>query len=151
MFVGFQSKICVQVATITIPCVQQAKFPIITYDALPHARESKTGFRTPRRGFRIPSTGFWILDSLSVEPGSQIPIVSGILDSFCWISHSRAQDSWFYKQKSPDSGFLEQKVSPFPSYTVQNASENDRKTDKACEAGSWLSTNEMCQHKELFS
>ena len=40
---------------------------------------------------------------------------------------------------SPDSGFLEQKVSRFPSYTVQNASENDRKTDKACEAGSWLS------------
>ena len=74
-----------------------------------------------------------------MEPGSQIPIVNRILDSFSWIPHSRAQDSLFYKQKSPDSGFLEQKVSRFSSYKVKIASENDRKTDKACEAGSWLS------------
>lgn len=87
----------------------------------------------------IPDSKYWILDSLSVEPGSQIPIVNRILDFFSWIPHSRAQDSSSYRQKSPDSGFLEQKVFRFPSYTVQNASENDRKTDKACEAGSWLS------------
>ena len=60
-------------------------------------REYKTvldpGFQ--RREFRIPDTGF---QSLTVELGFWIPIVSGIPDSFSCISDSTALDSRSHKQ-----------------------------------------------------
>ena len=40
-------------------------------------------------GFWILRYGFWILDSLLVKLGFQIPIISGIPDSLSWISESR--------------------------------------------------------------
>ena len=53
--------------------------------------QDSLGFWIPRRGFRIPGTGF---QSLSVELGFWIPIVSGIPDSL-----SSFPDSGFHKQK----------------------------------------------------
>ena len=49
-------------------------------------------FWIPRRGFRIQGTGF---QSLSVELGFRIPIVSGIPDSSSCIPHSKTHDSTF--------------------------------------------------------
>ena len=46
--------------------------------------------------FWIPDTGF---QSLSVELGFWIPIVSWILDSLNCSPDSKAQDSWFHKQE----------------------------------------------------
>ena len=47
------------------------------------------------------ASGFQLLDSksFSVELGSQIPIVSGISDSYSCIPDSKAQDSGFHRQK----------------------------------------------------
>ena len=39
-----------------------------------------------------------ILDSMSMEPGFRIPIISRILDSLSWIPDSKAQDSGFHNQ-----------------------------------------------------
>ena len=74
----------------------------------PHVRKSKTflGFWISECEFRTSGTGF---QSLLVELGYRIPIVSGILDSFSCIPDSKAQDSgstskvfWkFHKQKCP--------------------------------------------------
>ena len=88
MFAGFQSKICVQVATIIIPRVQQAKFPIITYDSLPQVREFKTvldsGLHAVESGFQVLDS--WILCQWNLDPRFRL------LVGF-WIPHSRAQDS----------------------------------------------------------
>ena len=40
----------------------------------------------------------WTLDSMSMEPGFRIPIISGILDFLSWIPDSKAQDSGFHNQ-----------------------------------------------------
>ena len=68
----------------------------------PHVRKPRNslGSRIPRHGSRIPGTGF---QSLSVELGYWIPIVSGIPE----FLDSKAQDSEFHKQKFqfPDSSF----------------------------------------------
>ena len=58
----------------------------------PHVRKSKTffGFWIPECEFRTSGTGF---QSLLVELGYWIPIVSGILDPFSCIPDSKAQDS----------------------------------------------------------
>ena len=65
----------------------------------PHVRKPRKslGSRIPRHGSRIPGTGF---QSLSVELGYWIPIVSGIPE----FLDSKAQDSEFHKQKF--HGFL---------------------------------------------
>ena len=60
--------------------------------------QDSTGFWIPHRGFRILGTGF---QSLSVELGFWIPIVSGIPDSLSRIPDSKAQDSGFHEQKFP--------------------------------------------------
>ena len=49
----------------------------------------------------IPNSRYWIPDSLSVELGFRIPIVSGIPDSISCIPDSTAQDSKFHLQKFP--------------------------------------------------
>ena len=49
----------------------------------------------------IPDSRYWLPDSLSVELGYRIPIVSGIPDSFSCIPDSTAQDSKFHPQKFP--------------------------------------------------
>ena len=54
--------------------------------------QDSLGFWIPYRGFRIPGNGF---QSLSVELGLWIPIVSGIPDSLYCIPNSKAQDSRF--------------------------------------------------------
>ena len=54
--------------------------------------QDSLGFWIPRRGFRILGTGF---QSLSMESGFWIPIVSGIPDSLSCILDSKAQDSTF--------------------------------------------------------
>ena len=60
----------------------------------PHVRKPRNslGSWIPRHGSRIPGTGF---QSLSVELGNWIPIVSGIPE----FLDSKAQDSEFHKQK----------------------------------------------------
>ena len=60
----------------------------------PHVEgiQDSLGFWIPSRGFRIPCTGF---QSLSVEVGLWIPIVSGISDSLSCILDSKTQDSGF--------------------------------------------------------
>ena len=60
----------------------------------PHVRKPRNslGSRIPRHGSRIPGTGF---QSLSVELGYWIPIVSGIPE----FLDSKAQDIEFHKQK----------------------------------------------------
>ena len=67
-------------------------------------RESKTvldsGFHVVDSRFQIPGTGF---QSLSVELGFWIPIVSGIPDSMSCIPDSKTRDSGFHKQNF--SGF----------------------------------------------
>ena len=50
-------------------------------------------------------SGFQVSDSLSVELGFQIPIVSGIPDSLSCFLDSKANDSGLLKQIFPDSGF----------------------------------------------
>ena len=62
--------------------------------------QDRLGFWIPRRGFQIPGTGF---QSLSVELGFWIPIVSGIPDSMSCIPDSKTRDSGFHKQNF--SGF----------------------------------------------
>jgi len=44
---------------------------------------------------------YWIPDSLSIDLGFRILIVSGIPDSLSCIPDSKAQDSGFQKQKFP--------------------------------------------------
>ena len=64
----------------------------------PHARIPFQTFSSPFNGSRIPGTVF---QSLSVEVGSRIPILSGILDSLSYILDSKAQESGFHKQNFP--------------------------------------------------
>ena len=78
-----------------------------------HIRESKTGLDS---GFHTIDSRFQVLDSLFVELGFGILIVSGSPDSLSCISDSKAKGSGFYKQKFlgigfriPDSGFHKQK------------------------------------------
>ena len=52
--------------------------------------QDSVGFWIPRRGFRIPGTGF---QSLSVEVGFWISIVSGIPDALSCISNSKAPEN----------------------------------------------------------
>ena len=61
-------------------------------------------------------SGFQLLDSksFSVELGSQIPIVSGILDSYSCIPDSKAQDSGFHRQKISSFRILHAKISRIP-------------------------------------
>ena len=59
--------------------------------------QDNLGFWIPRRGFRIPDSRYWIVDSLSVELGFRIQIVSGIPDSLSCILDFKAQDSRFQK------------------------------------------------------
>ena len=61
-------------------------------------------------GFHTIDSRFQVLDSLFVELGFGILIVSGTPDSLSCISDSKAKGSGFYKQKLsgnriPDSGF----------------------------------------------
>ena len=74
-----------------------------------HIRESKTGLDS---GFHTIDSRFQVLDSLFVELGFGILIVSRSPDSLSCISDSKAKGSGFYKQKIlgigfriPDSGF----------------------------------------------
>ena len=78
-----------------------------------HIRESKTGLDS---GFHTIDSRFQVLDSLFVELGFGVLIVSGTPDSLSCISDSKAKGSGFYKQKFlgigfriPDSGFHKQK------------------------------------------
>ena len=78
----------------------------------PHVLESRrvldSGFQSS--GFRIPGTGF---QSLSVELGYWILIVSGIQDSLsCIFWDPKANDSGFHKQNVP--GFRIQQAKRFP-------------------------------------
>ena len=63
-------------------------------------RESKTVLDS---GFHALDSKFQLLDSrsFSVELGSWIPIVSGILDSYSCTPDSKSQDSGFHRQKFP--------------------------------------------------
>ena len=67
-----------------------------------HIRKSKTvldsGFWILRLGFRIPGPEF---QSLTVELGFSIPIVSRILDSFSCIQNSKTPHFGFHKKKFP--------------------------------------------------
>ena len=63
--------------------------------------EDSLGFWIPRRGF--PISGSWF-QSLSVELGFWIPILSRIPDSLSCIPDSKDQDSGNHKQIFPDSG-----------------------------------------------
>ena len=75
---------------------------------MPHVRKSKSlGLWIPRHGFRIPGIRF---QSLLVELGFRISIVSGILDSLCYFPDSKAQNSSFQKQNFPDSWFHRQNL-----------------------------------------
>ena len=56
------------------------------------------GFWIPHHGFRIPGTGF---QSLSVERGLWIWIVSGSPDFLSCVPNFKAQDSRFHKQNFP--------------------------------------------------
>ena len=58
----------------------------------------------PRQSLDSGSTP-WILDSLSLELGFRIPIVSGIPDSFSCIPDSKAQYSTFHKTNFQDSEY----------------------------------------------
>ena len=58
------------------------------------------GFWVQQRVIRISGAGF---QSLSVDRGFWTPIVSGIPVSLSCIPDSKAQDSGFYRQKSPRS------------------------------------------------
>ena len=60
--------------------------------------QDSLGFWILRCGFRIPGTGF---QSLSVELGFWIPIVSGIPESLSCIPDSKTHDSGFHEQKFP--------------------------------------------------
>ena len=63
-------------------------------------RESKTVLDS---GLHALDSKFQLLDSrsFSVELGSWIPIVIGILDSYSCIPDSKSQDSGFHRQKFP--------------------------------------------------
>ena len=142
MFAGFQSKICVQVATGSdnnnslCPASKVSNHNIWFFATCKRIQDS-LGFRTPRRGFRIPSTGFWILCQGNLDPRFQLLVGFWIPYAGFRFPEPRIPDFTSKSLQIPDSS--SKKVSRFPSYTVQNASENDRKTDNACEAGSWLS------------
>ena len=47
----------------------------------------------------ILDSGFYALDSLSLDFGFRIPIVSWIPDSLSWFPDSKHQDSKFHKYK----------------------------------------------------
>ena len=58
----------------------------------------------PRQSLNSGSTP-WIPDSLSLELGFRIPIVSGIPDSFSCKQDSNSHNSGFHKTSFQDSGF----------------------------------------------
>ena len=60
--------------------------------------QDSLGLWIPRCGFWIPGTGF---QSLQVELGFWILIVSGIPDCLSCIPYSKTQDSGFHEQKFP--------------------------------------------------
>ena len=74
--------------------------------------QDSLGFWIPPHGFRISGTRF---RSVLVGLGFWISIVSGIPDSLSCIPDSRAQDSGFYWQNFPDSGFQKQHFIGFQS------------------------------------
>ena len=69
-------------------CILKKMFLFITHS--PHGNQDILGFWIPRRGCRIAGTGF---QSLSVELGFWIPIVSGIPWAVIWIPKPRIPDS----------------------------------------------------------
>ena len=55
--------------------------------------------------FWIRDSRYWMPDSLLVELGFRIPVISGIPDSLRFITDSKAHDSRFHKSNFPHSGF----------------------------------------------
>ena len=68
-------------------------------------------FRIPFNGFRISGAAF---QSLSVELGIWIPILSAITDSLSCILDSKALDSGFHNQNLPGYRLLQVKISQIP-------------------------------------
>ena len=62
---------------------------------------------------------YWIPDSLSVDLGFRILIVSGIPDSLSCIPDSKAQDSGFQKQKFPGFSIQLQKFPEKPFFSAR--------------------------------
>ena len=85
----------------------------------PHVRESKTVLDS---GFNFVGSGFQVLlsTSFSVELGFQIPIVSGIPDSYSCIPDSNAHDSGLHKQKFPRFRIPREKIPNIPDSTCKN-------------------------------
>ena len=77
--------------------------------------QGSLGFWIPRPRFQIPDTGFWILDSLLVELGFRIPIVSGIPDSLSLIQNSTKDST---SKHFRDSGFRREH---FPGFRNPNS------------------------------
>ena len=59
---------------------------------------------------------FQVLDSLSLELGFRIPVVTGISDSLTCIPDSKAHESGSYTSNFPDSKFQQPKISRIPDY-----------------------------------
>ena len=78
-------------------CILKKMFLFLTH--LPHGNQDILGFWIPPRGCRIAGTGF---QSLSVELGFLIPIVSGIPWAVIRIPKPRIPDS--SSKHFPDSG-----------------------------------------------
>ena len=71
--------------------------------------QGSLGFWIPRRGFRIPGAGF---QSLSVEVGFWISIVSGISDSLSCISDSKAPENSGFRKHN----FLRLRIQDSPTW-----------------------------------
>ena len=86
---------------------------VLVWPKVAHVRGIKhtLGFWIPHHWFRIPGTGF---QSLSVELGLWISIVSGIPDFLSCVPNSKAQDSRFHKQNFPGFRILKAKISQIP-------------------------------------
>ena len=68
-----------------------------------------SGFHTVDSGFQVV-----VIPVRSVELGFQMPIVSGIPDSFSCVPDSKAQDSGFHKQNFPGFRIPQANISQIP-------------------------------------
>ena len=100
-----------KITRINLLCLPFAKF----LPHVRHVRESKTGLDS---GFHTVDSRSQVLDSLSVELGFGIPIVSGSSDSLSCISDSKAKGSGFFKQKFLGIGLRIPQAKIFPDSSI---------------------------------
>ena len=91
---------------------------------------------------------FQVLDSLSLELGFRIPVVTGISDSLTCIPDSKAQESGSHNSNFPDSKFQQPKISRIPDSGFQKQNCPDSRFHKQAFHGLALTLSDLRDETE---